>query len=167
MQWHQTGAEGVCRHSSHPRASSNGGIERHTHQVVLANNKAQDGACPALGRWKSEAEVELALVGTHLLASPQDCRSLLPRQFGPPGAPGERVSFRREPLLRSFPNRLQPPPTPSPPPTLQEAIPNPGPGTGVAGYSPLGCKRVGHDLATKLQQQKRLHNPKKIQKHYY
>ena len=75
--------------------------------------------------------MELALVGTHLLASPQDCRSLLPRQFGPPGAPGERVSFRREPLLRSFPNRLQPPPTPSPPPTLQEAIPNPGPGTGV------------------------------------
>ena len=29
-------------------------------------------------KWKSEAEAELDLVGTHLLASPQDCRSLLP-----------------------------------------------------------------------------------------
>ena len=71
---------------------------------------------------KSEAEVELALVGTHLLASPQDCRSLLPRQFGPPGAPGERVSFRREPRLQSFPNRLQPPPHYLPPPPRRRSL---------------------------------------------
>lgn len=78
-------------------------------------------------RWKSEAEAELALVGTHLLASPQDCRSLI---VWPTCTPRERVSFRRDPLLWSFPHRLQPPP-PSPPPPPHEAIQNPGPGTGV------------------------------------
>ena len=45
----------------------------------------------------------------------------------PTGTPRERVSFRREPLPWSFPHRLQPPPLPP----KQEAIPNPGPGTGV------------------------------------
>ena len=52
---HQTGAEGVCRHRGHPHASSRGGTESHTHREGLANSKAQDGACPALGRRKSEA----------------------------------------------------------------------------------------------------------------
>lgn len=76
-------------------------------------------------KWKSEAEAELYLVDTHLLASPQDCRSLLPSL-------AYRYSQGESQLQEGAPSLVLPPQTAaSPAAPHQEATPNPGPGTGA------------------------------------